>query len=120
LCLFLPANRNHQDSSVVAFTVCEIHRRVRAQPQLNSYREDEVDYLQPLAGANHKSSQEACNLRPHGASDSHSKQTGDHETISPTASLFVPPAAVDFAILDSSAHYLEILSDVADHAGASN
>jgi hypothetical protein len=56
----------------------------------------------------------------HGASDNHSKQTGDHETISPTASLFVPPAAVDFAILDSSAHYLEILSGVADHAGASN
>jgi hypothetical protein len=56
---------------------------------------------------------------PHGASDSNSKQTGDHETISPTASLFVPPAAVDFAILDS-AHYLEILSDVADHAGVSN
>jgi hypothetical protein len=57
---------------------------------------------------------------PHAASDSHSKQTGDHETISPTASLFVPPAAVDFAILDSCAHYLGILSDVADHAGARN
>src|SRR5271170_5204074 len=78
------------------------------------------DYLKPLAGVSYKSSQKACNLRPHGASDSHSKQTGDHGTISPRASLFVPPATVDFAILDSSANYLELLSDVADLAGASS
>jgi hypothetical protein len=78
------------------------------------------DYLQPLAGVSYKSSQKACNLRPHGASDSHSKQTGDHETISATASLFVSPAAVGIAILDSSANYLELFSDHADHAGASN
>ena len=44
-------------------------------------------------------------------------RTGDHGTISPTAPLILPAAAVDFAIFDSSANYLELLSVPAYLAG---
>jgi hypothetical protein len=47
-----------------SLAVCEIHRRIRAQRPLNSYREDESDFLRALAGSKHKSSKKpvTCGL----------------------------------------------------------